>query len=136
MLQVLIADSHPLARAAFQSLLEHVAGSLRDECLVSVSDDALTAFRKAKRLQPDLIILSSNLRLTGGLQDVLALRAYAPNAKVLLVLDGDETLPPGYRFADADGVLSKRDPRAKMVATLGRLLGERAEPPVTPEASS
>jgi DNA-binding NarL/FixJ family response regulator len=129
MLNVLIADSHPITRAAFHSLVELVAERLRDECLISVSDDALTAFRKAKRLQPDLILLSSNLHLTGGVQDVFALRAYAPDAKLLIVSDGDTTLPADYVDAGADGMLNKRDSPETILATLGRLLGDRGSLP-------
>jgi DNA-binding NarL/FixJ family response regulator len=124
MLNVLIADSHPVARAAFQTLVEQVAERLRDECLIAVSDDALTAFRKAKRLQPDLIVLSSNLRLAGGIQDVLALRAYAPGAKVLIVSDGERPLPRDVA-AGADAVLTKRDSSSRIVATLVGLLDHR-----------
>jgi DNA-binding NarL/FixJ family response regulator len=128
MLNVLIADSHPITRAAFHSLVELVAERLRDECLISVSDNALTAFRKAKRLQPDLILLSSNLHLTGGVQDVIALRAYAPRAKLLIVSDGNTTLSADYVDAGADGLVNKRESPAAIMAALGRLLGDRGTP--------
>jgi two-component system response regulator NreC len=108
MLNVLIADSHPVARLGLQLLVERVAQILGDECVIAYSEDALTAFRKAKRLQPDLILLSTSLRLTSGAQTVLALRAYAPKTKVV-VLSEDEADGNLRSFIDAgaDGVLSK-----------------------------
>jgi DNA-binding NarL/FixJ family response regulator len=130
MLNVLIADSHPVARAGLHMLVEQVAERLGDECLIAYSDDALTAFRKAKRLQPDLILLSSNLRLTGGVQTVLALRAYAPRTKLVIVSDDDdqEAVLRAYIDAGADGVLRKRESSAAIEERIGELLREFRRP--------
>jgi DNA-binding NarL/FixJ family response regulator len=129
MLNVLIADSHPIARAGLQMLVEHVAERLGDECLIAYSEDALTAFRKAKRLQPDLILLSSNLRLTGGVQTVLALRAYAPRTKLVIVSDDDQdAVLRAYVDAGADSVLRKRESSAAIEERIGELLREFRRP--------
>jgi DNA-binding NarL/FixJ family response regulator len=123
MFNVLIADSHPVARAGLHMLVEQVAERFGDECLIAYSDDAPTAFRKAKRLQPDLILLSSGLRLTGGVQTVIALRAFAPHAKLLIVSDDDEEAAlRAYVDAGADGVLRKRESHAALGERLAELL--------------
>ena len=129
MLNVLIADSHPVARAGLHMLVEQVAQRLGDECLIAYSDDAVTAFRKAKRLQPDLILLSSNLQLTGGLQTVLALRAFAPRTKLLIVSDDEEeAVLQSYVAAGADGVLRKRESEAAIEERIGALLRLHSRP--------
>lgn len=108
MINVLIADEHPVARAGLHMLVEHVVEHLGDECVIAYSDDALTAFRKAKRLQPDLILLSIGLPMSGGVQAVLALRQYTPGAKLVILSDGEEgaALQP-YLEAGAHAVLRK-----------------------------
>jgi len=125
MLNVLIADSHPVARAGLHMLVEHVAETFGDECLIAYSGDALTAIRKAKRLQPDLILLSSNLRLTGGVQTVLALRGYAPLTKLVILSDDDEeAVLRAYVDAGADGALCKRESPAAIEECISTLLRE------------
>jgi hypothetical protein len=64
------------------------------------------------------------VRLTGGVQDVLALRAYAPGAKLLVVCDDDATPSLDYARAGADGVLSKRATPAAILTALRALLGD------------
>jgi two-component system response regulator NreC len=131
MFNVLIADSHPVARDGLHMLVEQVAERLGDECLIAYSDDALTAFRKAKRLQPDLILLSSDLRLTGGVQTVIALRAFAPHAKLLIVSDNDEeSALRDYVDAGADGVLRKRENQATLRERISELLRDLKRPAV------
>lgn len=105
-------------------LVEQVAERLGDECLIAHSVDALTAFRKAKRLQPDLILLSSNLRRT-GVHTILALRAYAPGAKLLVLSEDEETPVRPYLDAGADDVLCKRQSPAAIEERIGELLASR-----------
>jgi DNA-binding NarL/FixJ family response regulator len=124
MLNVLIADSHPVARDGLHMLVERVVVGHGDECLIAYCDDALTAFRKAKRLQPDLILLSSNLHPSGGAHTVLALRAYAPRARLFVVSDDDAAALRDYLEAGADGVLSKRESPAAIEERLSKVLLE------------
>ena len=122
MLNVLIADSHPVARDGLHMLIEKVVVGHGDECLIAYCDNALTALRKARRLQPDLILLSSNLHPPDGAHTVLALRAYAPRARLFIVSDDDEEALRDYIDAGADGVLSKRESPAAIEARLSQLL--------------
>jgi len=123
MLNVLIADAHPVARSGLHMLVERLVAHRGDECVFSFSADAVTACRKAKRLQPDLILLSAELPLSSGLQAVQALREYTPRAK--LVVFGDEQGALGaelYLEAGADGLLDKRQSTAELEAALGEVL--------------
>lgn len=125
MLNVLIADSHPVARAGLHLLVEQVAERLGDECLIAYSADAVTTVRKAKRLQPDLILLSCNIRQTGGVQTVLALRAHVPRAKLVVFSDDESGALDTYVDAGADGVLSKRESPPAMEERISGILGKR-----------
>jgi DNA-binding NarL/FixJ family response regulator len=130
MLNVLIADPHPVARSGLHLLVERLVAHSGDECLVAFSDDALTAFRKAKRLQPDLILLSVDLPMSGGLQAVLALRRYTPNARLVVVSGEDEVrLPSSFLDAGAHGVLRKGQTLDELEAALKSVLrGETYTP--------
>jgi DNA-binding NarL/FixJ family response regulator len=123
MLNVLIADAHPVARNGLHLLVERLVAHLGDECVVAFSADALTAFRKAKRLQPDLILLNAHLPLSSGLEALLALRQYTPNAKLVIVSDGERAAPPrSYLDAGADGVLRKTQSEPELEDALRRVL--------------
>jgi len=123
MINVLIADAHPVVRAGLHLLVERLVEHLGEECVIAYSDDALTAFRKAKRLQPDLILLSASLPLSSGVQAVLALRHYTPRA-TLVVLGDDEddaALRP-YLEAGAHAVVRKGQSRQRLEEGIGRAL--------------
>jgi DNA-binding NarL/FixJ family response regulator len=123
MINVLIADAHPIARAGLHMLVEHVVEHLGEECLIAYSDDALTAFRKAKRLQPDLILLSASLPMSGGVQAVLALRHYTPRAKLVILGDDedDAALRP-YSEAGAHAVVRKGYSKQALAEGISRVL--------------
>jgi DNA-binding NarL/FixJ family response regulator len=123
MINVLIADSHPAARRALLTMVERLAERLGEECFVAFGEDAITTFRKAKRLQPDLILLSAPLPLATGVQAVAALREHTPNAKLAILLDDKSSFDPDrYEKAGADVVLLKGDDTLEIEAGLKTLL--------------
>lgn len=123
MINVLIADAHPITRAGLHMLVEHVVEHLGEECLIAYSDDALTAFRKAKRLQPDLILLSASLPMSGGVQALLALRHYTPRAKLIILGDDEEDAAlRSYAEAGAHAVVRKGYSNQALAAGISRVL--------------
>jgi len=123
MINVLIADSHPMARRMLLTMVERLVERLGEECVVAFGDDAITTFRKAKRLQPDLILFAP-LPFATGVQAVAALREHTPNAKLVILLDeGASVDPDKYSNAGADVVLLKRDQTQEIEAELQALLG-------------
>ena len=122
MLNVLIADPHPVARSGLQLLVEKVVVHLGDECVVAYCADALTACRKARRLQPDLILLSAELPRSSGFEALLALRDHNPKAKLVVVSTEDGATPASYVDAGADGVLRKTQPLEELENALRRVL--------------
>jgi len=131
-LNVLIADPHPVARTGLQLLVERLVAQLGDECVVAYSADALTACRKARRLQPDLILLNADLPHSGGLEVLLTLREHTPKAK-LVVVSGEAGPPPlSYVEAGADGVLRKTQSLDQLTDALRRVLGGEIYTPDEP----
>jgi DNA-binding NarL/FixJ family response regulator len=122
MLNVLIADAHPVARSGLHMLVERLAANRGAECVFAFSADAITAFRKAKRLQPDLILLSVDLPLSSGVQAVQALRQYTPHAKLVVVSDEAVAAPQPYLDAGADALLDKRQSVREIEDALSRVL--------------
>ena len=123
MINVLIADSHPVERRTLLTMVERLVERLGDECVVAFGDNAITTFRKAKRLQPDLILLSAPLPFATGVQTVAALREHIPNAKLAILLDDKDSVDPDrYSNAGADVVLLKCDNTVEIEASLQTLL--------------
>lgn len=89
MVKVLIADAQRIARNGLQAVVEQLGEHLGEECLCAQADDALKVFRKAKRLQPDLVLMSAAL-LGADAQALLALREHAPGARLVVLCDGAE----------------------------------------------
>jgi two-component system response regulator NreC len=123
MVNVLIADAHPGARSGLHRLVERLVAHRGDECVFAFSADAVTAFRKAKRLQPDLILLSAGLPLSSGVEAVQALREYTPRAKLVVFGDEEAALAAElYLDAGADGLLDKRQSAGELESALEKVL--------------
>ena len=127
MINVLIADELPAMRNELQSQVEALVERLGEECVVAHTDDGLKTFRKAKRLQPDLILMSSTLPYSGGLQVVLALKHYSPNAKLVMMMESpNANATHAYVEAGVHGLVHKHrncDELSDCVCTV--LRGER-----------
>ena len=104
-------------------MVERLVERLGQECFVAFGEDAITTFRKAKRLQPDLILLSAPLPFATGVQAVAALREHTPNAMLAILLDDKDSVDPDkYANAGADVVLLKGDNSLEIEAGLKTLL--------------
>jgi DNA-binding NarL/FixJ family response regulator len=84
MINVLIAESSQVASDDMQHAIERAVEAAGEECLVAHCQDGVTAFRKAKRLQPHLAVVSARLPLGGGAQVVHALRHYSPSTRMIV----------------------------------------------------
>lgn len=81
MIRILVVDDHTLFRRGLTALLS------RDPGFEVVGDaaDAGEAQRRAKELQPDLILLDNHLPGVTGIDALPSLREAAPKARVLLL---------------------------------------------------
>jgi DNA-binding NarL/FixJ family response regulator len=128
MLHVLIADEEARTRAELQRAVENVAEAFGDECVVAQTDEGVTTFRKAKRVQPDLVLISASLPLGGGVQVVQALQLYSPRAKIVVLSSPRESPQSLLAFVQAGvhGVLPRHQEALARELSIGRILrGER-----------
>jgi len=88
-IRILVVDDHTLFRRGLMALLG------RDPLHQVVGDaaDAGQALRRARELQPDLILLDNHLGGVNGVDAIPALREAAPQARILMLTvseDGDD----------------------------------------------
>ena len=123
MVHVLIAEEDAAVRAELQRAVESVAESAGKECVVSITEEGLTTFRKAKRVQPHVVFISSRLPLGGGVQIVLALQLYAARARIVVLANRDEPSEILLMFAQAGvhGIVPKHQPAAALAQAIGRV---------------
>lgn len=129
MIRALIAEEDAAVRARLQRALAAAAESAGEECVIAETEDGLTTFRKAKRLQPDLVLISSSLPLGGRVQIVLALQLYAARARIIVLADREERAENLLLFTQAgvQGVLPKHQNDDTLERAIGRALrGDRS----------
>ena len=101
--RILVVDDHSLFRRGLTALLA------RDPGLLVIGDaaDAGQAQRKAKELQPDLILLDNHLPGVNGVDALPALREAAPHAVILMltVSEDEEDLAAALRGGAAGYLL-------------------------------
>ena len=112
---VLIVDDHPLLRSGLAQLL-----ALRPQLqLVGTASDGEEATRKARELEPDLILLDLNLPDMHGLKVLQTLRDEGSDARVVIftVSDDQGDIAAAMRLG-ADGYLLKDAEPEDIVAAL------------------
>ena len=118
-IRILVVDDHTLFRRGLMALLA------RDPQLQVVGDvaDAGDALRRAKELQPDLILLDNHLPGVNGVDALPALQEAAPEARVLmLTVSEDERDMAAALRAGASGYLLKTIEGDALVAAIIRAM--------------
>lgn len=115
MIRVLVVDDHPVVRDGLAAVLDvqpdiEVVGQARD------GDEAVVEFR---RLRPDVTLMDLAMPRCDGVQAIVALRAEAPEARivVLTTYDGDESIHRALA-AGAQGYLLKDCSTAELLAAV------------------
>ena len=121
--RVLIVDDHPLTRDALATLL---VGS--DFDVVGQASDGEEAFKLARELQPELVLLDLSMPGVDGLTALPRLREAAPRAEVVvLTASGTEDNLLAAIRGGAAGYLLKSEPPDRIVEFLrGVVRGEAA----------
>jgi len=126
--RILIVDDHTLFRRGLTALLA------RDAHLQVIADaaDAGQALRKARELQPDLILLDNHLPGVNGVDALPALREAAPQAVVLmLTVSEDENDLAAALRGGAAGYLLKTMEGDVLTDMIGRAM--KGDSVVAPE---
>ena len=117
-IRLLVVDDHQLFRRGLMALLAQEPGF----SVVGEAGDATAAMGLAARLRPDLVLLDNHMPGVTGIDAVAALKAAAPQARVLMltVSENESDLARGLR-AGADGYLLKTIDTADLAASIRRV---------------
>jgi len=118
-IRILVVDDHTLFRRGLAALLA------RDAQLQVVGDaaDAGEALRRAKELQPDLILLDNHLPGVNGVDALPGLREAVPGVRILMltVSEDEQDLAAALR-GGASGYLLKTIEGDALVAAIARAM--------------
>ena len=120
LLQILIADDHPLFRKGMRTLLE----SLPDFMVVGEAATGREAVERALILQPDVVLMDLQMPDGGGLAATRELRKSSPNIRILVVtlFEDDESIFTALR-AGARGYILKDVDEEEMVRAIKAVAG-------------
>lgn len=126
-IKVLIADDHAIVRAGISTVLGLADGIE----LVGEAANGRLAVKKAKELQPDVVIMDLMMPIMDGVEATAALASECPNAKVL-VLTTDSSSHDIVKALDAgaSGVVIKTASNTSLVSAIRAVAsGKRPIPP-------
>jgi DNA-binding NarL/FixJ family response regulator len=121
-LRILIVDDHEVVRRGVRSLL-----SARAEWSVcGEAEDGLEAIEKAKRLQPDIVLMDITMPRMDGVQATKVIRQEVPEAEVILISQNDPSVGRTQAAdADARDFVAKIDLSRDLLSTIERVVGQR-----------
>lgn len=125
--RILIADDHSLFRDGIASLINNAS----DMEIVASAQDGFEAFRLAKDLKPDLVIMDINMPISNGIEATTLIHAHLPNILIIVLTasDSDKNLFEAIK-AGAVGYILKDINADKFLEDLRSILaGEVVLPP-------
>jgi DNA-binding NarL/FixJ family response regulator len=117
--RVFIVEDHPITRQGLRYLLSEQAGL--EVC--GDAEDARTALKAIRAIQPDLAIVDLRLKGGSGLELVKDLKVVQPRLPVLVVSMHDETFYAERALrAGAKGYVMKQEPAANILEAIRQIL--------------
>ena len=111
-LRIVLADDHPVVREGLKLLVNAQA----DMCVVGEAADGEEAWRAAKELQPDVLVIDLSMPALGGAEATQRVRRDCPDVKVLALTVHEERLYVTQLLrAGASGYILKRAASADLV---------------------
>jgi two-component system nitrate/nitrite response regulator NarL len=112
---VMIVDDHAIVCEGLVSLLS----SHRWLTVVGQAADGREALKKARQLQPDLVVVDINLPKLSGLALIKALRAEIPHAKTIIFsMHSPEQFAQAIVESGVHGYVCKRDAASSLIKAL------------------
>jgi len=104
MIELLIADDHELVRKGIERILQDV----NDIKVVASVKDGEEAVKKARELEPDVVLMDINMPGIGGIEATRKLIRHNPECKVLIVTAmKEEPFPSRLLKIGASGYITK-----------------------------
>ncbi len=102
-MRVLVADDHPLFRDGIVSLL-----TARDIEVVATTGDGLETVRRARELQPDVVLMDIRMPGLDGIEATRQIKAQSPAPRIVILtaVDDDDTVFEAIK-SGADGYMLK-----------------------------
>jgi len=121
-IRVLVVDDHPMVRDGVAMLLERQP----DMVAVGEAEDGAQAVAMFRQLAPDVTLMDLQMPGMGGLEAVAAIRAEAPDARILVLTTypGDVQITRALR-AGAAGYLLKSCIRKELTDAIRAVAGGR-----------
>ena len=115
-ISVLVADDHPILREGVAAVLQRQ----EDMRLVGEAENGAEAVERFRALKPDVVLMDLQMPGLTGLEAIQALRAEAPNARivVLTTYDGDVQAFQAMKAGAAAYLLLKSSLRKELVDTI------------------
>ena len=128
--RVLIVDDHPAVRKGIQMFLE------TDPCIqvVGEAEDCQDAVRKAKSLQPDVILMDLVMPHGDGIEAIAEIKRHSPDLQVIVLTTfGDEARVRAAMEAGANGYLLKDADGAALLQAVHAV--QRGDMPIHPRVT-
>ena len=85
-LRIFLADDHDILRGGLRSLINSQA----DMEVVGEADNGRTAWRGAKELQPDIVVMDASMPVLDGIRATILVKRVCQNVKVLVLTAHEE----------------------------------------------
>src|SRR3972149_11728864 len=130
-IRLLLVDDHALFRKGLARLLEQERGF----AVVGEAQDGAEAFKKAKDLKPDLVLMDIHMPGSSGIQATQQIREVLPATKVVIltVSEEDKNLFEAIKYGAHGYLLKKVDPTDLFEMLRGVFQGEA---PISPSAAA
>ena len=128
--RVLIVDDHAVVRRGIQMFLE------TDPCIqvVGEAEDCQDAVRKAKSLQPDVILMDLVMPHGDGIEAIAEIKRHSPDLQVIVLTTfGDEARVRAAMEAGANGYLLKDADGAALLQAVHAV--QRGDMPIHPRVT-
>jgi len=128
--RVLIVDDHAVVRRGIQMFLE------TDPCIqvVGEAEDCQDAVRKAKSLQPDVILMDLVMPHGDGIEAIAEIKRHSPDLQVIVLTTfGDEARVRAAMEAGANGYLLKDADGAALLQAVRAV--QRGDMPIHPRVT-